>query len=253
MNHQPFRFTIYAKLPQRKESPAEIGAKFLNAVDALTRIDHLFAHWEVLDLPAMQSLPLSDARPRIAEIVENNVVRDRHGVPQPESGYHGIGVTQNVALSRVVTLRAEAGALFGRGIRLEFGDILNPTDPAILDYLLFKQALLVVVATWQPIWAYAYAFRMDYWKAPLVPGMPRFRYSHFHIPWIAYLSPALSTGFVVLQADMRVQHAPGGGLLLSATEERFDPANPEHLRRAQILAKAMIDRTGDKVADDNPP
>ena len=58
MNHRPFRFTIYAKLPQRKESPAEIGAKFLNAVDALTRIDHLFADWEVLDLPAMQSLPL---------------------------------------------------------------------------------------------------------------------------------------------------------------------------------------------------
>jgi hypothetical protein len=97
------------------------------------------------------------------------------------------------------------------------------------------------------------AFRMDYWKAPLVPGMPRFRYSHFHIPWIAYLSPALSTGFVVPQADMRAQHAPGGGLLLLATEERFDPANPEHLRRAQILAEAMIDRTGDKVADDNPP
>jgi hypothetical protein len=134
MNHRPFRFTIYAKLPQRKESPAEIGAKFLNAVDALTRIDHLFADWEVLDLPAMQSLPLSDARPRIAEIVENNVVRDRHGVPQPKSGYHGIGVTQNVAPSRVVTLRAEAGALFGRGIRLEFGDILNPTDPLILSY-----------------------------------------------------------------------------------------------------------------------
>ena len=193
MNHRPFRFTIYAKLPQRKESPAEIGAKFLNAVDALTRIDHLFADWEVLDLPAMQSLPLSDARPRIAEIVENNVVRDRHGVPQPKSGYRHRCHTKCCTEPRCNS-RAEAGALFGRGIRLEFGDILNPTDPLILSYPLFKQALLVVVETWPPTWAYAYAFRMDYWKAPLVPGAPRFRYSHFHIPWIAYLSPAVSRG-----------------------------------------------------------
>jgi hypothetical protein len=70
--------------PATKGKSRRIGAKFLNTLDSLTRIDHLFADWEVLDLPAMQSLPLSDARPRIAEIIENNVVRDRHGGPRPE-------------------------------------------------------------------------------------------------------------------------------------------------------------------------
>ncbi len=35
-----------------------------------------------------------------------------------------------------------------------------------------------------------------------------------------------------------------GGLLMTATEERLDPTNPEHLERARILAEIMIARTG---------
>jgi hypothetical protein len=86
---------------------------------------------------------------------------------------------------------------------------------------------------------------MDYWKAPIVPGAPVIRYSPFHITWIAYLSPKVATGLVVPPADLRTEHAPDGGILLSATEERFDPTNPDHLRRAHMLAETMIARTGD--------
>src|ERR1700731_1316178 len=78
-------------------------------------------------------------------------------------------------------------------------------------------------------------------------------YNPFHIPWIAYLAPKLATGFVVPQGDMRIEHAQGGGLLLSATEDRFDPTNPDHLRRAHELAEIMIARTGDGANDTNPP
>jgi hypothetical protein len=39
---------------------------------------------------------------------------------------------------------------------------------------------------------------------------------------------------------------------MSATDERFDLANPEHLRRALILAETMIARTGLKFPNDNP-
>ena len=86
---------------------------------------------------------------------------------------------------------------------------------------------------------------MDYWKAPIVPSAPVICHNPFHIPWVAYLAPKLATGFVVPQGDMRIEHAQGGGLLLSATEDRFDPTNPDHLRRAHELAEIMIARTGD--------
>jgi hypothetical protein len=94
---------------------------------------------------------------------------------------------------------------------------------------------------------------MHYWKAPIVPGAQVIRYNPFHIPWIAYLSPTLSRGFVVPPSDVHTERAPGGGLLLSATEENFDPTKAEHLRRARLLAETMISHTGDEADDDNPP
>jgi hypothetical protein len=226
----------------------------LDTLDALSAADPLFARWKVLDRPAMAALPLATARPHIAAIVEKNVVRDDSRQPEPEFGYRPIGVTDNPIASRITTLTVDAGSVFHEStVLLEFGGQLAPTDPAIVSYLRFRQALVAMTPHWQPAWSYACAFRMDYWKAPIVPGAPMIRYSPFHIPWIAYLSPALSTGFVVPPSDVRTEHAPGGGLLLSATEETFDPANPEHLRRARLLAEAMISHTGDGADDENPP
>jgi hypothetical protein len=85
MNEHPFSFDIYYGLPRRQETPAVIGGKFLNALDALSGIDPLFADWKVLDLPATASLPLALERPRIATIVENNVFRNKREEPVPES------------------------------------------------------------------------------------------------------------------------------------------------------------------------
>jgi hypothetical protein len=128
---------------------------------------------------------------------------------------------------------------------LEVGDPLAPTDPAIVNYPLFRNALIAITTVWQPAWSYAYAFRLDYDKTPIVPGAPVIRYNPFHLPWIGYLSPAVATGLVVPPADVHTEHAPGGGLLLSATQERFDPTNLDHLRRACVLAETMIAHTGD--------
>jgi hypothetical protein len=36
------------------------------------------------------------------------------------------------------------------------------------------------------------------------------------------------------------ERTPDGGLLMSAATERLDPTNPEHVRRARILADTMI-------------
>jgi hypothetical protein len=57
---------------------------------------------------------------------------------------------------------------------LRFGDILQPTDPLIVTYTLFREALLATSAIWQPLWAYVSAFMMDYWKGPIVSGARSF-------------------------------------------------------------------------------
>jgi hypothetical protein len=255
MKAQRFLFSIWLVRPQRRETPAVIGQKFLDTLDALSEADPFFTPWNVLEKSAMAVLPLATARPRIAAIVENNVVRNDGGQPEPQSGYSAIALTDNPITSRIVNVTVNAGAVVpGSHVMLAVGDpSLAPTDPAIVSYSRFRQALLAMTALWQPAWSYACAFRMDYWKAPIVPGAPVISYSPFHVPWIAYLSPTFSRGLVVPSSDLRTEHAPGGGVLPSATEEAFDPTNPEHLRRAQLLAETMISRAGDGADDDNPP
>ncbi|MGA8650058.1 MAG: hypothetical protein WB677_05455 [Xanthobacteraceae bacterium] len=231
-------FSIYNRLPLRRETPAVIGAKFLDSLDALSRIDPLFTDWNVLDRPAWASLPL--ARPRIAAIIENNVARDRYGQPKPKSGYSAIGETNNAILSRIVTLTVQAGGVMMDEMMLRVGDFLYPHDPLIVKYSgLFREAFLTTGAIWRPTWTTVAARWMDYWKKPIVPGAPVFPSSFFHIPWIVYLSPALAVRFP-LSAEISSKYMPDGGLLLTATEEPFDPTSPEHLRRALILAEAMM-------------
>jgi hypothetical protein len=251
MNERPFTLTIHHQLPRGQETSAVIGAKLVESFDALSRIDPLFTDWKILDPVAMASLPLATARMRISTIVENNIACDDYDQPEPESGYSLVGLTSNPIPSRIVTLRATVGAVFDGEMSLRFGDVLQPTDPLIVTYGLFRKALLATSAIWQPLWAYVSAFTTDYWKGPIVPGAPVIRHNPFFITWIAYLSPAVTRGFVI-EPELRSESTPDGGLLMSATDERFDLAKPEHLRRACILAETMIARTGLKFPNDNP-
>jgi Immunity protein 52 len=73
----------------------------------------------------------------------------------------------------------------------------------------------------------------------MIPSEPTFPKSIFHIPWIAYLSAPLAIA-VNLSPEITTERTPDGGLLMSATTERLDPNNPEHVRRARILAETLI-------------
>jgi hypothetical protein len=250
MNRHPLTFSIYNRLPLRREAPGLIGAKFLDSLDSLSRIDPLFTDWSVLDRPRWASLPL--ARTRISTIIEKNVARHRDGQPKPELGYSALGETNNAILSRIVTLRVQAGGAMMDEVTLRVGNTVYPGDPLIVKYTgLFSEAFFATSAIWHPIWATAEASWMDYWKKPIVPGAPLFPNTFFHIPWIVYLSQSLATGFP-LPPEIATKRTPDGGLLLSATKEAFDPTSPEHLRRALILAEAMKAWIKRDLANQNP-
>ena len=56
-----------------------------------------------------------------------------------------------------------------------------------------------------------------------------------------------------MHAEISTERMPDGGLLLKATEEPFNPTNPEHLRGALILAKAMMAWAGGGATDTLTP
>lgn len=239
-----FDYSIRSAPGTQVESSNTLGVKFLNTIDSLSRIDPtIFASWEIMDFPKSASVPLAVARARIGAIVEANITRGDYGQPLPYYGYSCVAFTDNAAKSRNTTLRIEAGGKAEGDIFLETGSYKIAADPSILTYPFFRAALLAINATWSPPWSCAQAFRVDYDEVPLFPSAPLFPYSRYHIPWIAYLSTPLAAN-VKLPPEILCENAPNGGLLMTATEERLDPTNPEHLRRARILAETLIARTG---------
>lgn len=267
-----YKYFIRSKWSGRVETPAAIGAKFLETLDALSRIDPIFSGWLIADHPNQKSgdlmtdslniraTPLASARLRIAEIIENYVVRDDFNERDPDCGYHAFAATSELDGPRVANMSIYTGGKYYNGCtNFEFGRRhMEPPDLTIVAYPLFKSALLAINAVWRMPWACAQAFRSGTISVPgaeVVPGMvgtridsitqvpldPTFPKSTFHIPWIAYLSAEHAAGVAVTR-DIFTERTPDGGLLLSATTDRLDPMNPEHVRRARIIAEVMIAR-----------
>jgi hypothetical protein len=260
MNEIKFNYSIRSELPVSPQSPASLGAKFVDTLDALSSIDPaIFADWQVMDLREKDSVPLAKARSRIGAIIERNVTRDDFGCPEPYYGYSAVAFTSNSIKSRKVHLRIKVGGQSRGDAWLQTGDWQVLPNPAIVTYPLFKAALFAINAIWPPIWACAYAFRSNTVRLPetypggvqgyrleslpMVPDHPTFKDSVFHIPWIAYISTPLAAG-VMLPPEIITEQTPDGGLLMVATKDRLDPDNPEHLQRARLIVETMLARTG---------
>jgi hypothetical protein len=260
MSELAFTYSIRFSVPKNPQSPASIGAKFVDTLDALSRIDPtIFTNWAIMDFPAMAALPLESSRSQIAAIIERNVERDDWDDPEPAGGYTANGFTADVAESRSIDLRIKAGGKDMGEINLETGDYKVYPDPAIVTYKMFKAALLAINAIWPSAWACAYAFRSESTRVPevdapgvvsyslvdvpMIPSEPTFPRSLFHVAWFAYLSPELAAG-LKLVPEILAERTPDGGLLMSAATERLDPLNSEHRRRARVLVETMIARTG---------
>ena len=260
MSKLAFRYNIRSELPPRPEDPAALGARFLNTLDALSRIDaSVFHDWQVMRYPAAASLPLETARPRVTSIIEKAVYRNDLRQPRPEYGYTAGALVIDADKSRNVSLRINSGGTKKGDTSLETGGWKVFPDPAIVTYPLFKATLLAMVANWPPIWACAYAFRLNTVQIPIIypngargfrsedlpmiPSDPTFQDSIFHVPWIAYLSVPLAAD-VALPPEIIIEHTEDGGLLMVATTDRLDPENPDHLRRARLIVEIMLARTG---------
>jgi hypothetical protein len=263
-------YSIRSQWRGRIETPVAIGAKFVNMLDALSGIDPIFSDWLITDFPNpssgdaatdflnMKIVPLGAARLRIAEIIGNNVVLNDAREPSPDEGYTAIAVGGELYSPREVHISLKAGGEDDGGVDLEFGSKRGPPDLTTVTYRLYKAVLLAINAIWRASWACAYAFRFGTISVPgveIAPGVlatridsvarvpldPTFPYSVFHIPWIAYLSAEHANG-IALTRDILTERTPDGGLLMSATTDRLDPDNPEHVRRARIIAEVMIAR-----------
>jgi hypothetical protein len=253
MNEVTFKYSVRTYPARNEGNPESIGERFVRTLDALTANDpSVFDNWEIIDLPAKSSVPLAAARSCIGAMIENNVVRDQLGEPDPHYGYDAMAFTKVDDRSRGIHLWINGGGKHDGQVWLQTGAPNFPVDLSIVTFPIFKAALLALVANWPLPWICARAFRSNYAMVPvhggagymlegrpMLPQEPTFPPSPFEIPWIGYLSADLAAG-IKLRSEIETERAPDGGLLMIATEDRLDPDNPDHLRRARIIAETMI-------------
>jgi hypothetical protein len=152
-----YEYFIRAQWQGRVETPAAIGAKFLNTLHALSTIDPILSNWIIADFPNPSSgdeitdeqnikvIPLASARSRIAEIIENYVVRDDAREPDPDHGYRAFGTTRRISGPRVASVSVDAGGKYDGGTNFGFGHrFIEPPDLTIVTYPLYKAALLAM-------------------------------------------------------------------------------------------------------------
>jgi hypothetical protein len=245
-------YSMFARWLADDESPATMGARFLNTLDQLGPVDQAMSNWMFLDTVNYVVVPMAEVRPTITAFTEHNVSRDDYGEPDPREGYYlaarGAKIPSEFGTPQTVQVTVDAGSQWINQASFEVGAIGCPPDLALVTYPIYRRALEILASIWPCPWVDAYVFAPNF--PPLEPGVatpieggPRFRDI-----WISYLSPSLAAGFAP-PADLVCERTPGGGLILSAVQERLDPANPEHMRRSSLLQEIMIERAGE---DEHP-
>ncbi len=252
MTESPFTrsslsYGLVALWPGRAEGPAEIGAKFLQSLDAFEAIDPLLRTWGYFDEHiAPKGVSISSLRPKFTQFVEAHINRDDFGEPDPELGYtiwaSNLYRPYRTADNRSTTLLAWAGSIWRNYCVFEIGSPYRPADLSVVTYPLFRSVLLALISIWKPAWASA---RCSAWgDRPAVASKdPTFPYSQYQLPWLSYLC-AERAARVAIPPGMLTERTPDGGLLMIAAQTRLDPANREHMLRSKAIAEVMIAHGG---------
>jgi len=231
-------------------TPAAIGQRFLSTLRQLGPLSPAMSNWQLGDPPIPRWVPLADVAPRMTEVVEHNVQLDDDRDPYPEDGYcvvsQGSAVPSEFGGPDKIHLAANVGGRWLNKLEFEVGSLVSPPDLLLVTYPIYKGALEALAANWPCPWALAFAFTPSDEPAGRWVNekdlYARMR-APFEVAWIAYLSAPLAKGLAP-PPEIVSERTPGGGVILSAMQERLDPANSEHMRRSRMLEAIMDERVG---------
>ena len=93
---------------------------------------------------------------------------------------------------------------------------------------------MAVVEAWDATWCDVSPFSLH----RLLPRDPNRRAPRYHGGWLTYIAPRFAS-LIRPPASAITEHPPGGGVLMIATEERFDVDEPKHVRVARDIHTAL--------------
>ncbi len=233
-----YQYAISAKWRFEPLSPTEIGDRFLRTLDLIVQQAPQTAGWGITPEPyAKSSVSIDEARGRLPQWVENNIAMIDG---EPDAGY-GYRLHARKLRHQSLGFSAAIGGEYADTIDFEVGWTGLPSDPDVVTYPLFKAALSSILSAWSCDSAYAYVFNNKPGGFPAIPGITPNPSVPYHRFWIGYLSAKHADGLKP-SSDLPVERTPDNGLIMTAAESRLDPANPDHMRRANAIAEIMARR-----------
>ncbi len=224
----------------RAESAAECAVRCARMLEGLAAAHPAFAHWNrkawsraAAFKPAWAMPPDIGELTRVFE--KGRQYKDVPREPWPEMGY-SVSAWNGQEDPYAVSLGIRPG---GYSVYRPFPNHLDLAlrraglgNADLISVAALKPALLSVASAWDP--DYAVVVCGDYWQHSFGDrGYPPLRSG-----WMTYLAPQYAA-HITPPAAAIVEPAPGGGMLLLATEERFDMDNPAHLAAADAIQAAL--------------
>jgi hypothetical protein len=170
------------------------------------------------------------------ELVAAGVSRADDGEATPVGGYYVSAYTTPRIETSGVALRVHAGNQSTANYYINSVTLttrpLCAENRSLFEPAVLKAVMLAVASAWDVTWASVYpdAIR-QFW--PTQRGRP-----HFRMAWMTYLSARFAP-LVTPPPAAIIERPAGGGLLMIATDERFDVANPRHIAAARDIDAAM--------------
>jgi hypothetical protein len=244
-------YSIVSAWPSTPETPEDIGLRFTQTLELFERVDPFLAKWwtaiyDAADYEPGPPLTIASLKADPANWLNKSVVRDDWGVPDPNQGYMFGALNGfppgSLPSNQQFLFIVRTGSKWKGDSSFEFKPSNPLPQPTTITYPMFKGVLLAMISVWPAPWANA---KCSIWgeKPSTLPGEPSFPYSGYQMPWLSYLSAERAAPLGSL-SDLITERTPDGGLLMSATTDKFDPTNLQHMRRSRQMAEIMIEHAG---------
>jgi hypothetical protein len=166
------------------------------------------------------------------------VARADNGEPEPIFGYR-FTASARAGSKTSLTINVHAGCYVPNLPTLVntaglLTKPLNDENAGLITLPIFNAVLLAFADAWDATWCAAYPRDIiPLWTPVTVTRRPTFK-----MAWITYLSPRFAP-MVTPPNTAIVEHTPQGGIIMTATKDRFDVNNPAHLAAARDIEAAL--------------
>jgi len=211
----------------RRDTPSQIATRYLTFLDRIEPLHPAFSNWILGGTDEPEDF--NALRHDFVSAVEARVSRNDDGEPEPSSGYHFFLLNSMEDSPTAVNISGHMGAKFSfRHIVFQSSWVDKP-DPSIVNHGVWKKVFIALIESFDAEFGRAYPSSMVDLPKP---------YGVFDLAWMTYIPPDIAPK-VVPPASAVVDRLTGGGIILSATDEIFDTANPRHLAGAQDILTAL--------------